>query len=225
MGPVEHFITSWGYLAIFVLTVAEACCLPVPSEITLGLGGALASGYTLQGTVEHHPLRLAFVILIGIAGELVGSYIAYVVGRTGGRAVVDRFGKYLLLSHRDLDRAEAWFARRGEPTVMIGRVIPIVRAFVSLVAGVAEMPPVRFGVYTTIGVAAWVSGLASIGYGLGSRWHSMVKGFGDAGYVVVGLVVVVLVLAFVHRVRVVRSGGHTGGESAPRELGTSGRLD
>ncbi|HLX88632.1 MAG TPA: hypothetical protein VKR22_09295, partial [Acidimicrobiales bacterium] len=85
---MEHFITSWGYLAIFVLTVGEASCVPVPSEITLGLGGALASGYSLQGTIEHHPLNLAFVILIGISGEMVGSFISYLVGRTGGRALV-----------------------------------------------------------------------------------------------------------------------------------------
>lgn len=204
-GAVEHFITSWGYLAVFLLTVGEACCVPVPSEITLGLAGALASGYTLQGTIEHHPLNLVFVILIGISGELVGSFIAYTVGRTGGRALVDRFGKYVLLSHRDLDRAEAWFARRGEPAVLLGRVIPVVRAFVSLPAGVAEMDPLRFGLFTLVGVAVWVSGLASIGYALGSRWHSMVRGFGYAGYVAVALVVVGLVVGFVHRLRVVRA--------------------
>lgn len=202
---MEHFISSWGYLAIFLLTMAEACCIPLPSEITLGLGGALASGYSLQGTVEHHPLHLPVVIVIGICGELVGSFVAYGIGRTGGRALVDRFGKLVLLSHQDLDRAEAWFARRGEATVMVGRVIPIVRTFVSLPAGLAEMAPVRFGVYTLVGVAVWVSGLASIGYALGSSWHSMVKGFGAAGYVAAGLIVVVLVLGFVHRIRVVRA--------------------
>ncbi len=222
---MEHFITSWGYLAIFVLTVAEAACIPVPSEITLGLGGALASGYTLQGTVEHHPLHLPYVILVGICGELVGSFLAYGVGRTGGRAIVDRFGKYLLLSHRDLDRAEAWFARRGEPTVLVGRVIPVVRAFISLPAGVAEMDPLRFGAYTVIGVAVWVAGLASLGYGLGSRWHTMVKGFGDVGYVAAGIAVVVLALGFVHRVRLVRSAGHPGTGAATGGIGLGEQAD
>ena len=205
---VEHFITHWGYLAIFLLTVAEACCIPVPSEITLGLGGALASGYGLSGVVEHHPLKLPLVILVGVCGELVGSYVAYVVGRTGGRAAVDRFGRYLLLSHADLDKAEAWFARRGEPAVLVGRVVPVVRAFVSLVAGVAEMKPVRFGLYSLIGVAVWVAGLASIGYGLGKSWHSMVKGFGYAGYVAVAVAAVVLVAGLAHRLRSVRAAGH-----------------
>src|SRR5579863_4218240 len=104
---VESFILHWGYLSIFVFTVLEAACIPVPSEITLGLGGAAASGAAaLLGS--HHHLQLAYVILIGIAGEMVGSYLAYTVGRTGGRALVDRYGKFLLLSHKDLDRAEAW---------------------------------------------------------------------------------------------------------------------
>ena len=118
---MTHFISQWGYVAIFVLTVAEAACIPIPSELTLGLGGALASG-----RVSGKSLELVFVILIGVAGELVGSSIAYVVGRTGGRALVDRFGKYVLLSHRDLDRAEAWFARRGPSAVLVGRVVPVV---------------------------------------------------------------------------------------------------
>ncbi|MHB8681779.1 MAG: DedA family protein, partial [Acidimicrobiales bacterium] len=204
-GAVEHFITTWGYLAIFVFTVCEAACIPVPSEITLGLGGALASGYLPSGAVDRHPLNLAFVILLGICGEMVGSYLAYVVGRTGGRAFVDRWGKYVLLSHKDLDRAEAWFARRGEGVVLFGRVVPLVRAFVSFVAGMAEMEPVRFGLYTVVGVTVWVGGLAGIGYGLGGKWHSMVKGFGDATYVIVGLIVVGLAVVVAHRWRALRA--------------------
>lgn len=202
---MEHFITNWGYLAIFLLTVAESCCIPVPSEITLGLGGALASGVALNGAVEHHPLNLAAVILIGIAGELVGSSIAYAVGRTGGRALVDRFGKYVLLSHEDLDKAEAWFARRGEVTVLLARVVPVARAFVSIPAGVAEMDLVRFYGYSIVGIAVWVSALAGIGYGLGHSWHSMVHSFSFASYVLAALIVVGVVAAVLHRVRVVRA--------------------
>ena len=202
---MEHFISSWGYLAIFVLTVAESACIPIPSEITLGLGGALASGATLSGGIEHHPLNLALVILIGVAGSLVGSFVAYAVGRTGGRAFVDRFGKYLLLTHGDLDRAEAWFERRGEAAVLVGRVVPVVRTFVSFPAGVAEMRLVPFGVLTTVGVTVWVGTLSAIGYALGRSWHSMVSGFGDATYVAAGLVAALLALGLVHRVRVVRA--------------------
>jgi membrane protein DedA with SNARE-associated domain len=201
---MQSFILHWGYLAVFLFTVLEAACVPLPSEITLGLGGAAASGAAaLLGS--HHHLQLVWVILVGIAGEMVGSYAAYLVGRTGGRALVDRFGKFLLLSHRDLDRSEAWFAKRGEPTVLVARVVPVVRTFVSFPAGVAEMDPLRFGLYTVVGVAVWVSALASVGYALGGSWHSMVKGFGDAGYVAAAVIVLAIVAALVHRFRVVRA--------------------
>jgi membrane protein DedA with SNARE-associated domain len=198
---VTQFILAHSYLAIFLLTVAEAACIPIPSELTLGLAGALASG----AIYPHHKLTLILVIVIGVAGELVGSFIAYVVGRTGGRAFVDRFGKYVLLTHRDLDRAEAWFARRGPSAVLFGRVVPVVRTFISFPAGVAEMPVVAFGVFTAIGVTVWIGVLAGIGYALGSSYHSMVKAFGDASYVVAALVVVALALTIVHRFRAMRA--------------------
>ena len=185
--------------------MAEAACIPIPSELTLGLAGALASGATLSGAVDHHPLNLALVIVIGVAGELVGSFIAYTVGRTGGRAFVDRFGKYLLLTHKDLDRAEAWFARRGDSAVLIGRVVPVVRTFISFPAGVAEMPVVAFGLFTAIGATVWIGVLAGIGYALGGSYHSMVKAFGDASYVVAALVVVALAFVIYHRFRAVRA--------------------
>lgn len=200
---------------MFLLTVAEAACIPIPSELTLGLAGALASGATLSGAVDRHPLNLALVIVVGVAGELVGSFVAYGVGRTGGRAFVDRFGKYVLLTHRDLDRAEAWFARRGDSAVLVGRVVPVVRTFISFPAGVAEMPIVAFGVFTAIGATLWVGVLAGIGYALGSSYHSMVKAFGDASYVVAGLAVLALAVVIVHRIRVVREeqGRHGGDDT------------
>ena len=198
---MQHFISTYGYLAVFLFTVLEAGCIPIPSELTLGLAGALASG----AVDPQHKLNLALVIVIGVVGELVGSFIAYTVGRTGGRAFVDRFGKYLLLTHKDLDRAEAWFARRGPSAVLIGRVVPVVRGFISFPAGVAEMPVVTFGVFTAIGVTVWVGVLAGIGYTLGHSYHSMVRAFGDATYVVVALVVVALVVTIAHRYRAMRT--------------------
>ncbi len=198
---MTHFIATYGYLAVFLLTVVEAACIPIPSELTLGLAGALASG----AVDPQHKLNLVLVIVIGVAGELIGSFIAYVVGRTGGRTFVDRWGKYLLLTHKDLDRAEAWFERRGDSAVLIGRVVPVVRTFISFPAGVAEMPVVAFGVFTAIGVTVWIGVVAGIGYALGSSYHSMVKAFGDATYVVAALVVVALVFTIVHRFRAMRA--------------------
>jgi membrane protein DedA with SNARE-associated domain len=181
--------------------------------LTLGLGGAFASGAVLSGT--HHPLNLALVIVFGALGSVVGSYIAYFVGRTGGRALVDRFGKYLLLTHKDLDRAEAWFARRGDSAVLFGRVVPVVRTFISFPAGVAEMRLVPFGIFTAIGVTVWVGVLSGIGYALGGSYHSMVRAFGDASYVIAGVAVVAIAAAIVHRIRVVRADAAASSQARP----------
>ncbi|MGD0381449.1 MAG: VTT domain-containing protein, partial [Acidimicrobiales bacterium] len=120
--------------------------------------------------------------------------------------------------------AEAWFERRGDSAVLVGRVVPVVRTFISFPAGVAEMPVVAFGVFTAIGVTVWIGVVAGIGYALGSSYHTMVKAFGDATYVVAALVVVALALSLLHRVRVVRAerdalGTGAGGQKQPVDRG------
>ena len=126
--------------------------LPVGAEIALIYGGVLASGQ-VHG---RKPLDLAVVIIVAILGELLGSAAGYAIGRFGGRALVDRVGKYVLLTHKDLDRAEAWFARRGEPVVLFGRFIPLLRSFVSFAAGLGEMALPKFAIFTVIGCASLV---------------------------------------------------------------------
>ena len=196
---VQHLLETWGYLAVFILTALESACIPIPSEVTLGLGGALASGAVIGGAQGH--LNLGLVIVLGIAGSVCGSLLAYVVGRTGGRALVDRYGKYVLLSHSDLDKAETWFSRRGEWMVLYGRVLPFIRTFISLPAGMARMNVVKFTVLTTIGVSLWVTLLTVIGYVLGGSWNKIIKAFGFAGYVVAAMVFVAVVVFMVHRYR------------------------
>ena len=110
--------------------------LPVGAEVALIYGGVLASG---QVPGEGKPLQLALVIIVATLGEVLGSLAGYSIGRFGGRPLVDKVGKYVLLTHKDLDRAEAWFARRGEPVVLFGRFIPLLRSFVSFAAGLGEM--------------------------------------------------------------------------------------
>jgi membrane protein DedA with SNARE-associated domain len=207
-----NLVSSWGYLAIFVLSVLQSCCVPTSSELVLGFGGVLAS----QG-----KLNLEGVIAAGVAGEVVGAYIAYFIGRTGGRSFVDRYGRYVLLSHRDLDRAEAWYERHGRWGVFGSRLVPVIRNFVAVPAGVAEVPLVRFGVLTFLGSLIWDGGWALIGYQLGSRWKSIVHGFNDAGYLLLGLAVLAVVVFFAHRYRSYKSAtalGSSGGAS-PREGG------
>ena len=193
---MEHFLQSWGYAAVFVLALVEAIAIPFPSEITFGFAGALAA---------EGRFSLAAVIGIGIAGEFVGSLIGYTIGRTGGRALVERYGKFVLISSADLDRAQGFLRRRGDPAVAVGRVLPLVRTFVSLVAGIGEMAPVPFAVFSLIGTAIYSTAIASAGYGLGSGWHSLVRGFTAAGFVLLGLAVVAIALFVWHRWRVVKS--------------------
>jgi membrane protein DedA with SNARE-associated domain len=204
---MEHFLVTYGYLAIFVLTILESACIPIPSEVTLALGGALCSSAFATSSGDQ-PLNLLAVILVGIVGSVIGSFIAYVVGRTGGRAVVDRWGKYVLLTHADLDRSEAWFAKRGSVTVLVGRVVPVVRTFISFPAGMAEMDPVRFGIFTTIGVAVWVTILSWLGYHFGGQYHKWTKGISGAGYIIAAIIIIIVLGALYHRYRQVKKEEH-----------------
>ncbi|HVC14365.1 MAG TPA: DedA family protein [Acidimicrobiales bacterium] len=199
---MEHILATWGYLALFGIVLLSAMGIPVGSEAATGYAGALSSG---QLTTSHDHLALGSVILVAVAGEIVGSILGYSIGRFGGRPLVDKLGRYVLLTHRDLDRAEAWFARRGEPFVLFGRFIPLLRSFVSLAAGLGEMTFGKFLAYTVAGCAIWCGILASIGYSLGASWHHVIKVFSDAGYVLAALFVLAIVAVLVHRISVLRS--------------------
>jgi membrane protein DedA with SNARE-associated domain len=207
------FVESSGYVAIFILCVAQSCCIPTSSELTMGIAGVLAA---------TGKLNLAAVILIGAFGELVGAYIAWFIGRTAGRGFVDRLGKYLLLTHRDLDRAEAWYQRHERWGVFGSRLVPLVRNFVAVPAGVAEVPLVRFGLLTAAGSLVWDGAMAGIGYAVGTQYTSIMHGFSDAGYVIGALVVLAIAFVIFHRYRSYRAetarvaaGGERSGEVAP----------
>jgi membrane protein DedA with SNARE-associated domain len=198
---VEHFLESWGYAAVFVLSFISSMGLPVGSEVAIIYGGVLASSSGADAAGLHPPLNLAVVILVAIAGEVLGSSAGYAIGRYGGRALVDSVGKYVLLTHKDLDRADAWFARRGEPFVLFGRFVPLLRSFVSFAAGLGEMAPLKFLAFTVIGCAVWCTALVSLGYSLGSTYKHVLNAFSYAGYVLAALAVLAVVFVFWHRWR------------------------
>ncbi len=200
---MEHFLSTWGYLALFIATFVSSMGIPVGSEIAMGYAGALASGQLTSPGASH--VELAPAILVALAGELAGSAAGYAIGRFGGRPLVDKAGHYIQLTHRDHDRAEAWFARRGEPFVFFGRLIPLLRSFVSFAAGLGEMAMGKFALFTFFGCALWCAALVSIGYGLGASWEHVIKKFSYAGYAAAVLLVVLVAVALAHRIRVVRA--------------------
>lgn len=176
---MEHFIVTQishhGYLAIFVMMILESACVPIPSEAIMLFGGALAGGLTVAGV--HVRLNIVGVALAGTAGNLVGALVAYAVGRVGGRPLIERWGRYLLIRPKELDRADQFFARRGSAAILIGRVVPVVRTFISLPAGIAEVPIGAFGLLTVVGTLPWTFGLAGAGESLASNWSSVSKAF------------------------------------------------
>jgi membrane protein DedA with SNARE-associated domain len=192
---MESFLTHAGYAALIVFGFLEACCIPISSEITFGFAGVLA----YQG-----HLNLALVIIIGSLAELAGSYASYGVGRFGGRPVVERVGKYALITHKDIDRAERFFAGRGAWTVAVGRMLPVIRAFTSIVSGLVDVPALQFGLLSLAGTVVYVVAFSVIGYELGSAWHSISHDVSIGGYVLVVLVVLAIAGFVVYRLREVR---------------------
>ena len=169
-GFVTQEIAKYGYLAIFLLMVLESACIPIPSEVTMVFGGALVTASFLA---PEQQLSLVLVVAAGTLGNLVGSWLSYWVGYAGGRPLIDRWGRYLLLRPHEIDRAHAWFERYGPEAVFVGRLIPVVRTFISLPAGVARMRFWKFTLYTLLGCLPWCFALAFLGYKLGERWDEV----------------------------------------------------
>ena len=203
---MQHLIAQYGYLAVFFLMLAESACIPVPSELIMLFGGALAAG----AVTGVHP-SLAGIIAAGVLGNVAGSYVAWAVGRYAGQAVVRRWGRRAGIREREIDRAAAWFERHGPAAVLLGRLVPVVRTFISLPAGFAAMPPARFGVYTTLGCIPWTAALGIAGYALGANWQGVASAFHGPTYVIsaVGAVTLAAALALhLRRTRREAAGRH-----------------
>jgi membrane protein DedA with SNARE-associated domain len=189
---MESFLASHVYLALILFGFLEAACIPISSEITFGFAGVLA----YQGHIS-----LAAVIIIGSLAELGGSYASYFVGRLGGRPLVQKLGRYVLVTESDVNRAERFLEGRGAWAIPVGRMLPFVRAFTSIVAGLVRIPAGRFGILSLIGTVIYAAALSSIGYGLGSAWKSVNKGLTYVGYILFALIVVAIVGFVLYRLR------------------------
>jgi membrane protein DedA with SNARE-associated domain len=171
LEQVAHFVTntieSMGYPGLFLLIMLESTLIPIPSELVMPFAGFLA---TAEG---GNKFSLPMVIAINSVAAMVGSGICYWIGAKGGRPLLMRYGKYVLVRQKDIEKTEAYFARHGKATILIGRFLPVVRHIISVPAGMAGMPLGAFFTQTFIGASIWGTVLIMIGYELGSRWNSV----------------------------------------------------
>ncbi len=163
-------ISVTGYVGVALLMAVESACIPLPSEVILPFAGYLVATTRFGG--GNSLLGLLLVATAGAIGCNLGSVIAYWIGAVGGRPLVLRYGQWVFLSHRDLDRMTDYFERWGSITVLLGRLLPVVRTFIALPAGIARMPQRRFHLYTFVGSWPWCFALAYVGKQLGDRWNS-----------------------------------------------------
>jgi membrane protein DedA with SNARE-associated domain len=189
---IKDLILTTGYPGVFFLMALESACLPIPSEIVMPFAGWLA--YDGQ-------FNLIFATRAGTFGCLAGSIGAYLIGMYGGRKFVLRYGKYLLLSEKSLDSAERWFAKYGSSAVFFSRLLPIVRTFISLPAGMAKMNLVRFSVLTFLGSLPWCFALTYVGFALGPNWESITGIFRGLDVLIVLAVILIVVWYLLRRRR------------------------
>ncbi len=199
VNETSHFVREAGLPGIFALMAISSACIPIPSEVVMLFAGFVVADPTQSAS--HHHLTMVGIVLAGLLGTMLGSWVTYAVGRGGRLELFERHGEKFHMGPSQIARGDEWFQRHGEMAVLFGRVIPVVRAFVSLPAGVAKMPLGRFTVFSLIGTLPWVIGLALAGHALGHDWTSVRKGFEYVDYVVVALVVVGIAYLFVRRRR------------------------
>ena len=195
-GWIVGVISSLGYGGIVLLMAIESACIPLPSEIIMPFSGYL---------VSIGELDLTWVAVAGAVGCVVGSIPAYYLGQYGGRPLIERYGKYVLISHHDLDLADRAFARHGEIIVFVGRLLPVVRTFIAFPAGVAHMAMGRFIVYTFVGSLLWCWALAYVGKRLGDHWDTLGPYFHEYHLAFAAVFVALAVWYVARHVRHVRS--------------------
>jgi membrane protein DedA with SNARE-associated domain len=200
---VTSWIADYGLYAIFVLSLVDAV-LPAASELVMVYGGALAVGafsehdVTLGGeAIESTAWAFVAVATAGAVGYVLGSVLGWAIGLYGGRPYLERHGRWLHITPEKLDRAEAWFDRYGNAAVLVSRCLPVIRSFISIPAGIAEMPLPRYTALTTLGTIPWYFGLAAIGLAVGASWERFHESWRYADYGVVALVVLAVLLVLV----------------------------
>jgi len=190
---VINAISNFGYGAIFFLMALESACIPIPSEIIMPFSGFL---------VFEEKFSFLAVVLWGTLGNLMGSIAAYLVGFYGGRPLIEKYGKFILISHHELDLVDNWFKKYGGISVLFSRMLPAVRTFISLPAGIARMPFFKFCLYTTLGSLPWSFALTYAGIVSGGNWHILEPYFRKFDWAIGILGVVFLGFFVYHKIKI-----------------------
>jgi membrane protein DedA with SNARE-associated domain len=186
-----YLIESLGYWGVFIAMTLESACIPLPSEIIMPF-----SGYVVyQGTTN---MTLVGIGIVGALGNLFGSLIAYYVGLIGGRPLLERYGKYIFISHNKLELADRWFDKYGYEAVLISRFLPGIRTFISLPAGIAHMDIKKFIIYTFIGSLPWCFALGYVGVVLGPQWE-LIRTYFHILDIIVAIAIVVFIAYLIYK--------------------------
>jgi membrane protein DedA with SNARE-associated domain len=204
---VKEVVLNLGYPGLFILIVLESTMVPIPSLLVMPFAGYLAS----QG-----DFSLPVILAINSAGALTGSSLSYWLGAAGGKPLLVKYGKYVFVRAKDLERTEQYFARHGGKTIFIGRFLPVVRHLISIPAGIARMPLPPFLTLTFLGATLWGGGLMILGYELGSRWESVANKAKRVDLLIaVGVVLVILAIVIRFMLRRRRERGSAAEQDTP----------
>jgi membrane protein DedA with SNARE-associated domain len=214
---IQQWYSNFGYAGIVLAMALESCLIPLPSEIVMPLAGALTAA------AFGARFNLVGVAVAGAVGCVIGSLVAYGIGAWGGRPFIYRYGKYILISRTDFDRADRWFLRYGSAITFFSRLLPIVRTYISLPAGIARMRLLPFVLFTFVGSLVWCFVLAFIGQQLGSRYDQLSSIFHGLDVVIALVIVAAIALYVVRHVRQVQREGSDGQSNSLRSAGTSPR--
>jgi membrane protein DedA with SNARE-associated domain len=188
-----NLIENLGYWGVFIGMTLESACIPLPSEIIMPLSGFVA---------YEGKMTLIGITIVGALGNLFGSLIAYFVGLKAGRPVLEKYGKYILITHKNLEMADRWFEKYGDEAVFISRLLPIIRTFISLPAGIARMDLKKFIIYTFLGSLPWTFAMGYIGFILGPNWNIIRSYFHILDIIVIiGIIVLISYLIYKYKIR------------------------
>ena len=184
---LEALYERFGYVGVVIAMAIESAAIPLPSELILPFaGGSVSKGLTEPLTSS--PWSYWGAVIAGVVGNTVGSLASYAIGAYGGRPLVERYGKYVLISAHDLELADRWFAKYGEATVFFSRMLPIVRTFISVPAGIARMPLWRFTLFSILGAIPWVMLLVWGGMQLGDHWLELKHNLRGLDYLIAAVI-------------------------------------